>query len=116
MADEAQILRDYRHLQFAADSRETGRLTSLLRMAPEPNVMVGWEFLDAVGERDRYTQIVGQDTPWSRLFEMDLPAYRELTLEFFSTFLCRYYLFNQLINLFILFVSGHAWTGHLRSR
>ena len=103
--DEAHYLAHYAHLQFEQRSRELARYTSLVRMEPEPNVMVSWEFLDAVEEHDRYTTIVGIDTPWARLFEMDFAAYRELTLEFFSTFVSRYlFIYNILFICNILFI------------
>ncbi|KAK1425308.1 hypothetical protein QVD17_20659 [Tagetes erecta] len=84
-----QVLADYPHLQFEPNSRQFTRYTSLVRMEPEPNVMVGREFLKTVQEEDRYNEIVGVNSPWSRLFEMNFPAYRELTLEFYCTFICR---------------------------
>ena len=100
--DEAHYLAHYAHLQFEQRSRELAWYTSFVRMDPEPNVMVSWEFLDAVEEHDRYTTIVGIDTPWARLFEMDFAAHRELTLEFFSTFVSRYYYFIYFIYIIYL--------------
>ncbi|KAK1428738.1 hypothetical protein QVD17_17578 [Tagetes erecta] len=79
-----QVLDSYPHLQFDQNTREFTRYTSLVRMEPEPNVMVGRKFLETVQEKERYNGIVGVNTPWSRLFEMNFPAYRELTLEFYS--------------------------------
>ncbi|KAL8232846.1 hypothetical protein R6Q57_002624 [Mikania cordata] len=39
------------------------------------------------GEAGRARAILGEDTPWTRLFELaELPTYRLLTVEFLSTF------------------------------
>ncbi|KAL8205471.1 hypothetical protein R6Q57_009022 [Mikania cordata] len=41
-------------------------------------------------ELERMTSIIGDDTPWSRLFEMTFaPQYRLITVEFLSTFVFR---------------------------
>ncbi|KAL8223016.1 hypothetical protein R6Q57_020415 [Mikania cordata] len=40
--------------------------------------------------KERMTVIIGEDTPWSRLFEMTYaPQYRLITVEFLSTFVYR---------------------------
>ncbi|KAL8206008.1 hypothetical protein R6Q57_009559 [Mikania cordata] len=43
-----------------------------------------------IGARERMTAIIGEDTPWSRLFEMCYAhRYRLITVEFLSTFIYR---------------------------
>ncbi|KAL8205288.1 hypothetical protein R6Q57_008839 [Mikania cordata] len=39
------------------------------------------------GEAERARAILGEDTPWTRLFDLaELPTYRLITVEFLSTF------------------------------
>ncbi|KAL8215842.1 hypothetical protein R6Q57_022679 [Mikania cordata] len=41
----------------------------------------------SIGTAGRARAILGEDTPWTRLFELaDLPTYRLITVEFLSTF------------------------------
>ncbi|KAD3640873.1 hypothetical protein E3N88_30096 [Mikania micrantha] len=43
-----------------------------------------------LGQQERMMSIIGEDTPWSRLFEMAYaPQYRLITVEFLSTFMYR---------------------------
>ncbi|KAK9064820.1 hypothetical protein SSX86_016202 [Deinandra increscens subsp. villosa] len=73
------------HLQFPAGNA-LKRYRKLRTMIPYRNTLIDWTLLESTGERQRAEEYIGVDTPWSRLFTMDLPAYRELTVEFYSTF------------------------------
>ncbi|KAL8229062.1 hypothetical protein R6Q57_013962 [Mikania cordata] len=46
-----------------------------------------WGVLADAGEAVHARAILGEDTPWTRLFELaELPTYRLITVEFLSTF------------------------------
>ncbi|KAL8192535.1 hypothetical protein R6Q57_027720 [Mikania cordata] len=46
-----------------------------------------WGVLGDCGEAERARAILGEDTPWTRLFDLaELPSYRLITVEFLSTF------------------------------
>ncbi|KAL8226571.1 hypothetical protein R6Q57_016403 [Mikania cordata] len=48
---------------------------------------IDWGVLGHCGEADRVRAILGEDTPWTRLFDLaELPTYRLITMEFLSTF------------------------------
>ncbi|KAL8231823.1 hypothetical protein R6Q57_001601 [Mikania cordata] len=48
---------------------------------------VDWGVLGDCGEAERARAILGEDTPWTRLFDLvELPSYRLITVEFLSTF------------------------------
>ncbi|KAD7117782.1 hypothetical protein E3N88_05050 [Mikania micrantha] len=48
---------------------------------------IDYDLLAELGQQERMTAIIGEDTPWSRLFEMTYaPQYRLITVEFLSTF------------------------------
>ncbi|KAL8188969.1 hypothetical protein R6Q57_029489 [Mikania cordata] len=48
---------------------------------------IDWSILATLGATKRTTAIVGASGPWRRMLEMGgLPAYREIVLEFLSTF------------------------------
>ena len=85
------ILVDYPHLVFPAASDEYDRLLVLRQMDPRPNTVICWRFIDDCGERAPTEQIIGVDTPWSRLFTVPHAAHRELTLECYSTIRVRYH-------------------------
>ncbi|KAL8188847.1 hypothetical protein R6Q57_029602 [Mikania cordata] len=51
---------------------------------------IDYDLLAELGQLERMTPIIGEDTPWSRLFEMTFaPQYRLITEEFLSTFVYR---------------------------
>ncbi|KAL8214234.1 hypothetical protein R6Q57_003683 [Mikania cordata] len=48
---------------------------------------IDYDLLAELGQLERMTAIIGEDTSWSRLFEMTYaPQYRLITMEFLSTF------------------------------
>ncbi|KAL8200156.1 hypothetical protein R6Q57_011495 [Mikania cordata] len=52
-------------------------------MGPIPKPTLGID----VGDEVRARAILGENTPWTRLFEIaELPTYRLITVEFLSTF------------------------------
>ncbi|KAL8217883.1 hypothetical protein R6Q57_021256 [Mikania cordata] len=51
---------------------------------------IDYDLQAELGQLERVTTIIGEDTPWSRLFEMTFaPQYRLITMEFLSTFVFR---------------------------
>ncbi|KAJ0495393.1 hypothetical protein HanIR_Chr12g0608291 [Helianthus annuus] len=75
------------YLQFPMGSRARGRCARLRTIEIGEHVGIDWELLSTVGEVERARDIVGLDTPWSRLFELAMEdSYPELTVEFLSTF------------------------------
>ncbi|KAL8199402.1 hypothetical protein R6Q57_012970 [Mikania cordata] len=49
-----------------------------------------YDLLAELGQQERMMGIIGEDTPWSRLFEMTYaPQYRLIIVEFLSTFVYR---------------------------
>ncbi|KAL8232464.1 hypothetical protein R6Q57_002242 [Mikania cordata] len=48
---------------------------------------IDYDLLAELGQQERMTAIIGEDTPWSRLFEMTYAQqYQLITVEFLSTF------------------------------
>ncbi|KAL8189495.1 hypothetical protein R6Q57_029061 [Mikania cordata] len=48
---------------------------------------IDWGVFADAGKAVRAKAILGEDTPWTRLFELaELPSYRLITVEFLSTF------------------------------
>ncbi|KAJ0575400.1 hypothetical protein HanIR_Chr05g0212311 [Helianthus annuus] len=75
------------YLQFPMGSRARGRCARLRTIEIGEHVGIEWELLSTVGEVERAREIVGLDTPWSRLFELAMEdSCLELTVEFLSTF------------------------------
>jgi hypothetical protein len=75
-------------VQFAARTDPTKRLRRLCRKKFARHRRIDWRFIRDVQEYDRAMEVLGgEDTPFFRLFRLaDLPAHRELTVEFYSTF------------------------------
>ncbi|KAD3338484.1 hypothetical protein E3N88_34005 [Mikania micrantha] len=63
------------------------RCRRILRMSVPTPRCIDWGLLADAGEAVRARAILGEDTPWTRLFDLaDLPTYRLITVEFLSTF------------------------------
>ncbi|KAL8208863.1 hypothetical protein R6Q57_008275 [Mikania cordata] len=63
------------------------RCRCILRMSTGTPRCIDWGVLGDCGEADRARAIIGEDTPWTRLFDLaELPTYRLITVEFLSTF------------------------------
>jgi hypothetical protein len=84
--EEDKILDRYPHTKFDKGSREATRFEKIRTVELAPGGVICYEALRAVGLYDRALQFLGEDTPWTRLYQQDLPAYREMTVEFLSTF------------------------------
>ena len=51
---------------------------------------IDWQFLESVDEAARVRDIIGIDMPWSRMFQITAEdSFRELTVEFISSFFYR---------------------------
>ena len=49
--------------------------------------VIDYVTLEEVGLKDRAMDFIGdRDTPWGRLYEQDLPAHREMCVEFLCKF------------------------------
>jgi hypothetical protein len=80
-------LRGHEYLIFDRAHPSFEKCEKLRTMEVLGHDAIDWDFLQEIGAADRARAIIGQDTPWSRLFAMmELPTYRELTVEFLSTF------------------------------
>ncbi|KAL8201965.1 hypothetical protein R6Q57_011112 [Mikania cordata] len=62
----------------------------LIRYETYQQKAIDYDLLAELGQLERMTAIIGENTPWSRLFEMTYaPQYRLITVEFLSTFVYR---------------------------
>ncbi|KAK1415482.1 hypothetical protein QVD17_31264 [Tagetes erecta] len=78
----------HRFLQFEDGSQEANKFTSIQHKALVTTRTLDWTVLDALGEKDRAKALL--PLPWRRLFDIKRPQYRELVLEFCSSFKFRY--------------------------
>ncbi|KAL8205754.1 hypothetical protein R6Q57_009305 [Mikania cordata] len=63
------------------------RCRRIVRMSMGTPGCIDWGILGDCGEVERARAIIGEDTPWTRLFDLaELPSYRLITVEFLSTF------------------------------
>ncbi|KAL8200830.1 hypothetical protein R6Q57_012169 [Mikania cordata] len=63
------------------------RCRRILRMSVPTPLCIHWGVLADAGEAMRARAILGEDTPWTRLFDLaELPTYRLITVESLSTF------------------------------
>ncbi|KAL8211212.1 hypothetical protein R6Q57_005649 [Mikania cordata] len=66
------------------------RRNRLLKKETGHQKAIDYDLLTQLGEEQRMVAIIGEDTPWSRLFEMTYaPQHRLPTVEFLSTFVFR---------------------------
>ncbi|KAK1421915.1 hypothetical protein QVD17_24647 [Tagetes erecta] len=78
----------HRFLQFEDGSQEANKFTSIQHKPLVTARTLDWTVLDALGEKDRAKALL--PLPWRRLFDIKRPQYRELVLEFCSSFKFRY--------------------------
>ncbi|KAD7478938.1 hypothetical protein E3N88_02074 [Mikania micrantha] len=84
---ETLVLSQHQWLQFEPDTAASIRCRRILRMNVETPRCIDWGLLADAGQAERARAILGEDTPWTRLFDtVDLPTYRLITVEFLSTF------------------------------
>ncbi|KAL8231584.1 hypothetical protein R6Q57_001362 [Mikania cordata] len=80
-------LSQHEWLQFEPGSAAAMRCRRIIRMSMGTPRCVDWGVLGDCGEAERARAILGEDTPWTRLFDLaELPSYRLITVEFLSTF------------------------------
>ncbi|KAL8204455.1 hypothetical protein R6Q57_010078 [Mikania cordata] len=73
-------------LQFEPQS-VAAKCRRIIRMSMGTPRCIDWGVPADCGEAGRARAILGEDTPWTRLFELaELPTYRLITVEFLSTF------------------------------
>ncbi|KAL8208813.1 hypothetical protein R6Q57_008225 [Mikania cordata] len=85
--DERDELIHHPWLQFPRGTIARNRRDRLLRKEMGQQKAIDYDLLVELGQLERMTTIIGEDTPWSRLFEMTFaPQYRLITVEFLSTF------------------------------
>ncbi|KAI3803422.1 hypothetical protein L1987_31573 [Smallanthus sonchifolius] len=86
--DQLDDLAHYPFLDFPPDTEAYSRCQKLREVQMGPGTAVDWALLEEVQEAERARAIIGQDTPWSRLFGLSFAeTYRELVVEFLSTFI-----------------------------
>ncbi|KAL8205282.1 hypothetical protein R6Q57_008833 [Mikania cordata] len=74
-------------LQFDPASAAAMRCRRIIRMSMGTPRCIDWGVLGECGVAERARAILGEDTPWTRLFDLaELPTYRLITVEFLSTF------------------------------
>ncbi|KAL8230829.1 hypothetical protein R6Q57_000607 [Mikania cordata] len=88
--DDFDELPHHLWLQFPQGTVAHTKRDRLLRKSIGQQKAIDYDLLTQLGERERMTAIIGEDRPWTRLFEMFYaPQYRLITVEFFSTFIFR---------------------------
>ncbi|KAI3797546.1 hypothetical protein L1987_32804 [Smallanthus sonchifolius] len=86
--DQLDDLAHYPFLDFPPDTEAFSRCQKLREVQMGPGTAVDWALLEEVQEAERARAIIGEDTPWSRLFDLSFAeTYRELVVEFLSTFI-----------------------------
>ncbi|KAL8254456.1 hypothetical protein R6Q59_032677 [Mikania micrantha] len=85
--DPDMILDPHMLLQFQPGTEAHTRLKRFIGMEIVEPRTIDWSILATLGATERATAIIGASGPWRRMMEMGgLPAYREIVLEFLSTF------------------------------
>ncbi|KAL8200559.1 hypothetical protein R6Q57_011898 [Mikania cordata] len=85
--DDMDELIHHPWLQLPQGTIARNRRDRLLRKEMGQQKAIDYDLLAELGQLERMTTIIGEDTPWSRLFEMTFaPQYRLITVEFLSTF------------------------------
>ncbi|KAL8214659.1 hypothetical protein R6Q57_004108 [Mikania cordata] len=88
--DQIDELMHHPWLQFPQGTIARNRRDRLLRKEMGQQKAIDYDLLAELGQLERMTTIIDEDTPWSRLFEMTFaPQYRLITAEFLSTFVYR---------------------------
>ncbi|KAL8244508.1 hypothetical protein R6Q59_010766 [Mikania micrantha] len=84
-SDEMEIADDDVGQPHGTSARK--RRDRLLKKEMGNQKAIDYNLLAELGQQERMTAIIGEDTPWSRLFEMTYASqYRLITVEFLSTF------------------------------
>ncbi|KAL8257275.1 hypothetical protein R6Q59_029316 [Mikania micrantha] len=84
---ETLVLSQHEWLQFEPESEVAMRCRRILRMSVATPRCIDWGVLADAGQAERARAILGEDTPWTRLFDIvELPTYWLITVKFLSTF------------------------------
>ncbi|KAL8208316.1 hypothetical protein R6Q57_007728 [Mikania cordata] len=87
MNPETLALSQHEWLQFEPASAAAMRCRRILQLSMGTPRCINWGVLGDCGEANRARAILGEDTPWTRLFDLaELPTYRLITVEFLFTF------------------------------
>ncbi|KAL8222747.1 hypothetical protein R6Q57_020146 [Mikania cordata] len=87
MDPETLALSQHEWLQFEPGSAAAMRCRRIIRMTMGTPRCIDWGVLRDYGEAERARALLGEDTPWTRLFDLaELPTYRLITVEFLCTF------------------------------
>jgi hypothetical protein len=82
-----EYLAAYEHTQFPEKSLEWEKFERLKWVDMGQGGLICYESLTEVGLKDRAMDFIKDvDSPWGRLYDQDLPAYREISVEFLCTF------------------------------
>ncbi|KAL8232943.1 hypothetical protein R6Q57_002721 [Mikania cordata] len=84
---ETLALSQHEWLQFETALAAAMRCRWILRMSVPTPRCIDWGVFADAGEAVRARAILGEDTPWTRMFELtELPTYRLISVEFISSF------------------------------
>ncbi|KAL8223230.1 hypothetical protein R6Q57_020629 [Mikania cordata] len=78
-------LRDHTLLMFEMGTFESDRLDMFISLELLHHWNISWDLIDQLGQRDRLERLLGPK--WVRVLACDWPQYKELTMEFHSTFM-----------------------------
>ncbi|KAL8224280.1 hypothetical protein R6Q57_019755 [Mikania cordata] len=78
-------LKDHTLLMFAMGTFESDRFDRFVSLELLHHGNISWELVDQLGQRDRLERLLGPK--WVRVLACDWPRYKELTMEFHSTFM-----------------------------
>ncbi|KAL8225176.1 hypothetical protein R6Q57_017733 [Mikania cordata] len=87
MDPDTLALSQHEWQQFEPGSAAAMRCHRIIRVSMGTPRCIDWGVLGDCGEAERARAILGEDTPWTRLFDLaKLPSYRLITVDFLSTF------------------------------
>ncbi|KAD5961049.1 hypothetical protein E3N88_12522 [Mikania micrantha] len=78
-------IREHTLLSFDLGTFESQRLDRFISLELLHHRNIDWELLDQLGQRDRIERLLGPR--WTTVLACDWPQYKELALEFHSTFM-----------------------------
>ncbi|KAL8214797.1 hypothetical protein R6Q57_004246 [Mikania cordata] len=99
--DQFDEFMDHPWLQFLQGTVARNRSDRLLRKEMGHQKAIDYDLPADLGQQERMTAIIGEDMPWSRLFEITYsPQYQLITVEFLSTFVYRPHEFGSVLGLY----------------
>ncbi|KAD3640814.1 hypothetical protein E3N88_30037 [Mikania micrantha] len=84
-AIKTRRLKDHTLLMFEMGTFESDMLDRFVSLELLHHRNINWELVDQLGQRDRLERLLGPK--WRRVLACDWPQYKELTIEFHSTFM-----------------------------